>query len=49
MKIEYTKVGDYYYPNLTIKQDCKVQLSQYGRAKLNYMKYIKKCYIQTCQ
>lgn len=38
MKIEYIKIGDYYYPNLTMKQECKLELSRYGRAKLNYMK-----------
>lgn len=38
MKIKYIKIGDYYYPNLTMKQGCKLELSRYGRAKLDYMK-----------
>ncbi|MEG0960246.1 MAG: TnpV protein [Erysipelotrichaceae bacterium] len=37
MKIEYHKVGDYYYPNLTIKQ-AKVSLSKYGRMRMQYLK-----------
>lgn len=37
MKIEYNKVGDYYYPNLTTKQ-AKVSLSKYGRMRMQYLK-----------
>lgn len=37
MKIEYHKVGDYYYPNLTTKQ-AKVSLSKYGRMRMRYLK-----------
>ena len=36
MTIEYTKVGDYYFPN--IKGNQKVQLSMYGRMKLQHLK-----------
>lgn len=36
MTIEYTKVGDYYFPN--IKGNQKLQLSKYGRMKLKYLK-----------
>lgn len=36
MTIEYTKVGDYYFPN--IKENQQMQLSKYGRIKLNYLK-----------
>lgn len=38
MKIEYIKIGDYYYPNLVVKKEERLQLSKYGRAKLDYMK-----------
>lgn len=38
MKIEYIKVGEYYLPNLTLKVEKEVNLSKYGRIKLQYMK-----------
>ena len=38
MTIEYKKVGDYYFPNLTEDKQEKVQLSKYGRMKLKYLK-----------
>lgn len=41
MKIEYEKVGEYYLPNLTIKEQ-KINLSKYGRMKLLYMKKYQK-------
>ncbi|MEG0528351.1 MAG: TnpV protein, partial [Longicatena sp.] len=40
MTIEYTKVGDYYFPN--IKENQEIQLSKYGRMKLNYLKKYQK-------
>ncbi len=39
MEIEYTKVGDYYLPNLTVdKQDNNVNLGKYARLRLAYLK-----------
>ncbi len=40
--IEYTKVGDYYLPNLVLSQEEKVILNKYGRARLKYLKENKK-------
>lgn len=37
MKIEYTTIGDYELPNLTMKNS-DVELSKYGRMKLRYLK-----------
>lgn len=39
--IEYTKVGDYYMPNLVLEKE-KIELNKYGRARLNYLKTNKK-------
>lgn len=36
MTIEYTNVGDYYFPN--IKEHQQIQLSKYGRMKLQHLK-----------
>ncbi len=43
-KITYTKVGDYYLPNLTLAESKfkNYQLSKYGRMRLNYLKNYKK-------
>ena len=41
MNIEYEKVGEYYLPNLTVKEK-KIYLSKYGRIKLQYMKKYQK-------
>lgn len=38
----YTKVGDYYYPNIAIESTGKVTLGKYGRARLRYLKDYKK-------
>lgn len=38
MTIEYTKIGDYYFPNIKVNQESKIELSKYGRMKLKYMK-----------
>lgn len=40
MTIEYTKVGDYYFPK--VKENQQIQLSKYGRMKLNYLKEYQK-------
>lgn len=40
--IEYTLVGDYYIPNLTIIKQEKIILNKYGRMRLNYLKEHKK-------
>lgn len=44
IKITYTKVGDYYLPNLTLAESKfkDYQLSKYGRMRLNYLKNYKK-------
>ena len=46
MKIEYTKIGDYYFPNLyiPIKDKLNYVIGKYGRAKLNYIKKHKSYY-----
>ena len=38
----YTKVGDYYYPNVAVKNSEKVTLGKYGRSRLRYLKEHKK-------
>ena len=38
----YTRVGDYYYPNIAIESTGKVTLGKYGRARLRYLKDYKK-------
>ena len=38
----YTKIGDYYYPNIVIDSTEKVALGKYGRARLRYLKGYKK-------
>ncbi len=39
--IEYTKVGDYYMPNLVFEKE-KINLNKYGRARLNFLKQNRK-------
>ncbi len=39
--IEYTKVGDYYMPNLVLEKE-KINLNKYGRARLNFLKENRK-------
>lgn len=43
-KITYTKMGDYYIPNLTLEKSkfSNYSLSKYGRMRLNYLKNHKK-------
>ena len=38
MKLNYTKVGDYYLPNLTIKNERIEQINKYGYLRLHYLK-----------
>jgi hypothetical protein len=40
--IEYTLVGEYYMPNLTIPKQEKITLNKYGRMRLKYLKEHKK-------
>lgn len=43
MKIEYTKVGDYYLPNLVAPENMKnFELGKYGKLRLKYLKEHKK-------
>ena len=39
--IEYTKIGDYYMPNLVLEKE-KINLNKYGRARLKFLKENKK-------
>ena len=39
--IEYTKVGDYYMPNLVLEKE-KIVLNKYGRMRLNFLKENRK-------
>ena len=42
MKLNYTKVGDYFLPNLTIKNQNYKIINKYGLLKLNYLKKTNK-------
>ena len=43
MKIEYTKVGDYYLPNLVAPENIKnFKIGKYGNLRLRYLKEHKK-------
>lgn len=43
MKIEYTKVGDYYLPNLVAPENMKnFKIGKYGKLRLRYLKEHKK-------
>jgi len=42
MKLNYTKVGDYLLPNLTIKNQNYGEINKYGYLGLNYLKEHKK-------
>ena len=33
----YTKVGNYYYPNIVINDEEKITLGKYGKARLQYL------------
>ena len=41
-KITYTLKGDYYIPNLYFKEEEKIILNKYGRARLRFLKEHKK-------
>lgn len=41
MKLNYTKVGDYLLPNLTIKNQNYGEINKYGYLRLNYLKKYK--------
>ena len=40
--IEYTKIGDYYMPNLVLEKEEKITLNKYGRLRLKFLKENKK-------
>lgn len=42
MNVEYTKIGDYLLPNLTIKKQDYKQINKYGYLRLDYIKNHKK-------
>ena len=39
---EYTKIGDYYMPNLVLEKEEKIILNKYGRMRLKFLKENKK-------
>ena len=41
-EIEYTKVGDYFMPNLVLEKEEKIILNKYGRMRLKFLKENKK-------
>lgn len=41
-EIEYTKVEDYYMPNLVLEKEEKIILNKYGRLRLKFLKENKK-------
>lgn len=43
MELNYTKVGYYLLPNLTIKNQNYGKINKYGYLRLNYLKEHKKC------
>ena len=50
MKLEYTKYGDYYLPNLVILEESKEtmgkEIGKYGRLRLNFLKGHKRVLYQ---
>ena len=38
MELNYTKVGDYLLPNLTIKKQNSEKINKYGYLRLHYLK-----------
>ncbi len=40
--IEYTKVGDYFMPNLVLEKEEKIILNKYGRMRLKFLKENRK-------
>lgn len=47
MKLTYTKVGDYFLPNLTIKNQNYKRINKYGLLKLQYLKRNNKTFYTT--
>ena len=47
MKLTYTKVGDYLFPNLTIKNQKYKRINKYGLLKLQYLKRNNKTFYTT--
>lgn len=41
-KLNYTKEGDYYYPNIILDDSKKVHLGKYGMLRLEYLKEYKR-------
>ena len=50
MKLEYTKYGDYYLPNIVISEESKEtkgkDIGKYGRLRLNFLKEYKRVLYQ---
>lgn len=40
--LTYTKVGDYYIPNLVLKEQLDMPIGRYGRMRLRYLKEHRK-------
>ncbi len=40
--IEYTKIGDYYMPNLVLEKEERIILNKYGRMRLKFLKENKR-------
>ena len=38
MELTYTKVGDYYFPDLTLEDDTEYEIGRYGQLHLKYLK-----------
>ncbi len=38
MKINYTRIGDFELPNLTLNNKTKEEINKYGRLRLKYLK-----------
>ena len=47
MKLNYTKVGDYFLPDLTIKNQTYKRINKYGLLKLHYLKQNNKALYTT--
>ena len=40
--IEYIRKGDFFFPNLVLEEQRKIELNKYGRLRLNYLRNHKK-------
>ena len=40
--ISYTRKGDYYFPNIVLEPEEKIELNKYGRMRLKFLKENKK-------